>query len=55
MWDLKKMEEWATIRQIHYHVTEVDEKKVHRNLTYQLTSLRLSKTNSMMRSGLHGH
>ena len=44
MWyQTQKMEENETIRQIHYHVTDVDEKIVHHNLTYQLTSLSLTK------------
>ena len=33
-----KIEENATIRQRHYHVKDIDDKTVHHNLTYQLTS-----------------
>ena len=31
-----------TIRKINYHVTDVGDKKVHHNLTYKLTSSRLT-------------
>ena len=36
-------EEKATISQIHFHVKDVDDKTVHNNLTYQLTSSSLTK------------
>ena len=39
----QKREENATIGQIHYNVTDVDDKTVHHNLIYQLTSLSLTK------------
>ena len=41
----KKREENATIRQIHYHVKEVDDKTVQIVLTYQLTSSILTPKN----------
>ena len=49
-----KREENATIRKIHYHETDVDEKIVHRNLTYQLNLSSLSEYN-MMHLGLCRH
>ena len=43
------------IIQINYNAKEVDDKTVHLNLTYQLTSPILPKINNMIHSGLHGH
>ena len=43
MWyQTPKRKENPTIRKIKYHVTEVDDKKVQHNLTYQLSSSRLT-------------
>ena len=49
----KKREENATMRQRHYHVTDVDEKIFHHKLSYQITLSSLTKNNTM-HSGLRG-
>ena len=56
MWhQTQKIGENETIRKSHYHVTEVYDKAVHHNLTYQLTSSILTKKNNMMHPWLSGN
>ena len=51
----KKKGGYETIRQRHYHVIEVDEKRAYHNLTYQLTSSNLTREINIMHLGLRGN